>query len=146
MKTSELELKLKNIGYLAVVATELDDDTGWLTIRDKGFNRVAKVSLRESNKINSDFNLPISDEAFDLIVRFAQTPIGKRNDEELYVIILPIVGRDWEYSYIDKDGDFSVTDNLDSIDMLTETEIKDIDLRWMVFAKRRLDNGNTYLY
>ena len=118
MKTSEFKVELEKLGYT------FDDDI----VMNKDDLVVALISPLCVNVINSDYGCEVSPKLFNLITKYAATPIAEREDEKLFNV--QIIKGNWGYaSWLYRDdysemSTSSLADNNDSDQQWTIEQIK----------------------
>lgn len=141
MKTSEFKNKVKAIragwevleknDYLQVI-----DDEGYiLTEIYPGIMFDVNTNWKGFRKLSDD----LKEKLLVLLVNYASTPIDERGDVKRFIVVLPEVDDNIRSLYLTKDGIKSIIPGADTAiyrhQTMTETEIKAIDKRYLVFAK-----------
>lgn len=118
MKTSEFKTELEKLGYT------FEDKF----IKNKSNLIGAWISISDVNKINSNYGCEVSPKLFNLITKYASTPIDEREDEKLFNIQI-IKGKWGRPSWLYRDyGEISTSsseNNNDSNQQWTLEQIKE---------------------
>ena len=120
MKTSEFKAELEKLGYTF---------EGTHVINEQN-SRIAWVSSVYVNSIDTHYSREVSPKLFNLITKYAATPIDEREDEKLFnvQIIKGNWGREsWLYrvDYYDEISTSSAADNNDDNQQWTVDQIKE---------------------
>ena len=95
MKTSEFKAELKKLGYV------FEDSR----VKDKSSSMAAWISALCVNKIDTNYDCKVSPKLFNLLYKYAATPIAEREDEKLFNV--QIIKGNWGsklWLYQDDDG------------------------------------------
>ena len=119
MKTSEFKAELKKLGYT------FEDSQ----VMNKNNLTVAFINSLFVNMINSNYGCVLPPKLFNLIYKYAATPIAEREDEKLFNV--QIIKGNWgrlSWVYRDDEDDVltsSLSDNDDSDQQWTLEQIKE---------------------
>lgn len=141
MKTSEFKRQVAEIhprweaieknDYLQVV----DGDGYILALVYPGLLFDVNTNWSGFTKLDDD----LKEKLLVLLVNYASTPIDERGDVKRFIVVLPEVDDNIRSLYLTKDGIKSIIPGADTAiyrhQTMTETEIKAIDKRYLVFAK-----------
>lgn len=142
MRYSEFEREVKKLGY------KVEATNSAVRLKDSDGLMVAEINKKHQYRFDTEWDMDIKEELFNLIVKLAETTPEDREEEKLYYVKLPNVirerkqiylmkifndqnraGVDWsEESYIKKEV------NKKSF-AFTKKEIKEIDERYWQFAE-----------
>lgn len=141
MRYSEFEREVKKLGYKVGAtnsAVRLKDSYGLI---------VAEINKKHQYRFDTEWDMDIKEELFNLIVKLAETTPEDREEEKLYYVKLPKVTKDRNTIYLLKLSsgclnpitvDWSSEQFIKSGDetyRFTEKEIKEIDERYWPFAE-----------
>lgn len=142
MKYSEFEREVEKLGY-KVEATNL-----FVRLKDSDEVMVAEINKKHKYRFDTEWDMDIKEELFNLIVKLAETTPEDREEEKKYYIKLPGVFRYSNPVYLLKESaaknkigvDWSDEDYIRNIANrghfhFTEKEIKEIDERYWPFAE-----------
>ena len=142
MRYSEFEREVKKLGYKF-------EATNWVVrLKDSDGVMVAEINKKHQYRFDTEWDMDIKEELFNLIVKLAETTPEDREEEKLYYVKLPKVTRDRNAIYLLKLS-FNVSSNPITVDWsseqfiksgdekyrFTEKEIKEIDERYWPFAE-----------
>jgi len=113
VRTKDFVERVSELGYKVSVGanvTQVLVKTGWASL-----NKVAVISEKECNKVNLAFTgVGANDKAFNLIMKYANTPIDRRKEQKKYYIKV-FKNADDSYLHITVGGIYSKPE-LDTID------------------------------
>lgn len=118
MKTSEFKAELEKLGYAF-------EDSG---VKNEQNSTIACISTLRVNVIDSNYGCEVSPKVFNLIYKYASTPIAEREDEKLFNV--QIIKGKWgraSWVYRDYDDEISTSfsaDNNNSNQQWTLEQIK----------------------
>ena len=141
MRYSEFEREVRKLGYKA------EDTNSAVLLKDSYGMMVAEINKKHQYRFDTEWDMDIKEELFNLIVELAETAPEYREEEKKYYVKLPKVTRDSKAIYLLKQSsscanpitvDWSVENYIKSGDetyRFTEKEIKEIDERYWPFAE-----------
>ena len=131
MKTSEFKSELEKLGYT------FEDSQ----VMNKNNLTVAFINSLFVNMINSNYGCVLPQKLFNLITKYAATPIAEREDEPKLFNVQIIKGHwgrtSWVYRYVDDEiNTSSSADNNDSNQQWTLEQIKEYGINDETVYKR----------
>ena len=141
MRYSEFEREVRKLGYKA------EDTNSAVRLKDSYGMMVAEINKKHQYRFDTEWDMDIKEELFNLIVELAETAPEYREEEKKYYVKLPKVTRDSKAIYLLKQSssrvnpitvDWSDEHYIKSGDetyRFTEKEIKEIDERYWPFAE-----------
>ena len=141
MRYSEFEREVKKLGY------KFEATNYFVRLKDSDGMMVAEINKKHQYRFDTEWDMDIKEELFNLIVKLAETTPEDREEEKLYYLKLPKVTRDRNTVYLLKQSsrctdpiilDWSSEQFIKSGDKtyrFTEKEIKEIDERYWPFAE-----------
>ena len=141
MRYSEFEREVRKLGYKA------EDTDSAVRLKDSYGMMVAEINKKHQYRFDTEWDMDIKEELFNLIVELAETAPEYREEEKKYYVKLPKVTRDSKAIYLLKQSsscanpttvDWSNEHYIKSGDetyRFTEKEIKEIDERYWPFAE-----------
>ena len=141
MRYSEFEREVRKLGYKA------EDTNSAVRLKDSYGMMVAEINKKHQYRFDTEWDMDIKEELFNLIVKLAETTPEDREEEKKYYVKLPKVTRDSKAIYLLKQSsscvnpitvDWSDEHYIKSGDetyRFTEKEIKEIDERYWPFAE-----------
>lgn len=141
MKYSEFEREVEKLGY------KVEATNSFVRLKDSDEVMVAEINKKHKYRFDTEWDMDIKEELFNLIVKLAETTPEDREEEKKYYIKLPKVTRDRNAVYLLKQSsrytdpivlDWSSEQFIKSGDetyRFTEKEIKEIDERYWPFAE-----------
>ena len=142
MRYSEFEREVKKLGY------KVEATNSAVRLKDSDGMMIAEINKKHQYRFDTEWDMDIKEELFNLIVKLAETTPEDREEEKLYYIKLPKVTRDRNAIYLLKLS-CNVSSNPITVDWsseqfiksgdetyrFTEKEIKEIDERYWPFAE-----------
>ena len=102
MKTKELIARLDELGYMTCVAKNIVE-IYWYDGPEE--YTVGFVDTKEVNIMDTNSEVGMNDELFNLLIEYAKTPIRDREEPTMYIVPLPyLVTTDGEQQYLTKRG------------------------------------------
>ena len=141
MRYSEFEREVEKLGYKVEVTNS------FVRLKDSYGMMVAEINKKHQYRFDTEWDMDIKEELFNLIVELAETAPEYREEEKKYYVKLPKVTRDSKAIYLLKQSsncanpttaDWSSEHYIKSGDetyRFTEKEIKEIDERYWPFAE-----------
>ena len=141
MRYSEFEREVKKLGY------KFEATNSFVRLKDSYGMMVAEINKKHQYRFDTEWDMDIKEELFNLIVELAETAPEYREEEKKYYVKLPKVTRDRKAIYLLKQSsdcanpttvDWSNEHYIKSGDetyRFTEKEIKEIDERYWRFAE-----------
>ena len=141
MRYSEFEREVKKLGY------KFEATNSVVRLKDSDGVMVAEINKKHQYRFDTEWDMDIKEELFNLIVKLAETTPEDREEEKKYYVKLPKVTRDSKAIYLLKQSsscsnpitvDWSSEQFIKSGDetyRFTEKEIKEIDERYWPFAE-----------
>ena len=141
MRYSEFEREVRKLGY------KVEATNSFVRLKDSDGMTMAAINKKHQYRFDTEWDIDIKEELFNLIVKLAETTPEDREEEKLYYIKLPKVTRDRNTVYLLKQSsrctdpiilDWSSEQFIKSGDKtyrFTEKEIKEIDERYWPFAE-----------
>ena len=141
MRYSEFEKEVEKLGY------KVETTNSVVRLKDSDGVTVAEINKKHQYRFNTEWDIDIKEELFNLIVKLAETTPKDREEEKLYYVKLPKITKDRNTIYLLKLSsscsspatvDWSREQFIKSGDKtyrFTEKEIKEIDERYWPFAE-----------
>jgi len=142
MKYSEFEREVKKIGY------KFEATNSVVRLKDSDGMMIAEINKKHQYRFDTEWDIDIKEELFNLIVKLAETTPEDREEEKKYYVKMQNMFRGGEQVYLMQDRsnknkvgiDWSEEKYIKEIAnrgsfRFTEKEIKEIDERYWPFAE-----------